>query len=117
MGERFREILSLRDVHGVVLVSADGEVIAERWNQTVPSLRGQADLFPALTAVLTGNREADMVFSGGRLYARSTPFGTVLVLLGPQAPAALVRLQVEQAIPLLQVKPGRRGLRGLFTLS
>jgi len=117
MGEPFREILGLQDVRGVVLVSAEGEVLAERWNPPAHSPGTAAELFPALTAVLSGNREADLVFSDGRLYAREASVGTVLVLLGPQAPVALVRLQVEQTLPALQKKSGRKGLLGLFNLA
>jgi predicted regulator of Ras-like GTPase activity (Roadblock/LC7/MglB family) len=117
MGERFREILGLRDVRGILLVSCDGEVVAESWNQPRDPPHALGDLFSAVTAVLAGNREADLVFSGGHLYVRETPAGTLLVLLGPNAPVALVRLQVEQALPILQKKSGRRGLLGLLHLA
>ena len=117
MAETFGEILGLQGVRGVVLVSADGKVLAERWNEPGYSANTSRDWFAALTMILAGNQEADLVFSGGRLYARGAPVGTLLVLLGAQAPVALVRLQVEQSLPQLQKNPGRRGLLGLFNLA
>jgi len=117
MAEPFGEILGLQGVRGIVLVSASGEVLAERWNEPGYSANASRDWRAALAVVLADNQEVDLVFTGGRLYARGAPLGTLLVLLGPQAPVALVRLQVEQSLPLLQKRPGRRGFLGLFSLA
>lgn len=117
MAEPFREILGLQGVRGVVLVSTAGEVLAERWNQAGPPAQAAPEGLGALPRILAESQEVDLIFSGGRLYARAAPEGILLVLLGLQAPVALVRLQVEQTLPLLKKRSGRKGFLGLFNLA
>lgn len=114
MRELFRELLQVQDVRGVSLFSAGGTVLFQEWRVDPPRPDRRAEVFSLLTAVLAGHKEADVAFRHGRLYARETPAGLLLVVTGLGVPLALVRLQLDLLLPSLLPRPQKRGFLGLF---
>jgi hypothetical protein len=108
MKEVFKEILALEDVRGVVVSSLEGEILF-----TEPSLEIDKSL-PLFIRALGTVREADLIFEKSRIYVRRTDMGYLVVLLGPFASGAMLRLHVDMVLPSLKDRGKGKGLRSLF---
>jgi hypothetical protein len=108
MKEVFKEILALEDVRGVVVSSLEGEILF-----TEPSLEIDKSL-PLFIRALGAVREADLIFEKSRIYVRRTDMGYLVVLLGPFASGAMLRLHVDMVLPSLKDRGKGKGLRSLF---
>jgi hypothetical protein len=114
MKDLFEDILKMEDVHGVLLVSPEGEVLFEEFN--TPPSKGR-DSNGALSKVirdLKEIREADLVFEKTRVYVRKTDAGFFITHMGEFASAAMVRLNCDMLLPSLRQMKGGKGLRHLF---
>jgi hypothetical protein len=114
MREAFEEILSTKDVEGVLLFSMDGGLLFKEFkgagNPALESLT-----WGPFQAPLQGVREADLVFDKKRVYYRKTAWGNLLVVMGWYAPIAMVRLSCD----LLNAPPDKsegesKGFRRFF---
>jgi hypothetical protein len=108
MKEVFKEILALEDVRGVVVSSLEGEILF-----TEPSLEIDKSL-PLFIRALGTVREADLIFEKSRIYVRRTDMGYLVILLGPFASGAMLRLHVDMVLPSLKDRGKGKGLRSLF---
>jgi hypothetical protein len=108
MKEVFKEILALEDVRGVVVSSLEGEILFME-----PSLEIDKSL-PLFIRALGTVREADLIFEKSRIYVRRTDMGYLVVLLGPFASGAMLRLHVDMVLPSLKDRGKGKGLRSLF---
>ena len=116
MKKLFKDILSMEDVKGIMLLSFEGELIFKDFLSLAPFVEDPAnidwkDLF---IDSLDGVREADMVYEKCRLYARKTSSGYLLILMGIYAPVAMVRLNCDILLPLLKKVTPSRGLGRIF---
>ena len=100
MHKLFRDIAGLQGVRGVALVSLTGETIYEQFRATAdkPMLsRNWRQLLDALANV----NESELVFANGRLYARKTAQGYILVVSSQFAQGAMIRLHCDILLPEL----------------
>ena len=110
MKEIFREIVTLPGVRGVMLISFNGEILYEMFQPGVekPPLSRDWHLFLEALASVS---ETDLVFADGRLYARRTPQGYILIVSSQFAQGAMIRLHCDILLPELakvKVKKKRR---------
>ena len=108
MKELFKDLLSLEDVHGIVVSSQEGEILFSE-----PSLETDTAL-PLFIRRLGAVREADMIFEKSRIYVRRTEAGYLVVFLGLFASGAMLRLHVDMVLPSLKDRGKGKGLRSLF---
>lgn len=117
MKEIFKEILGIDNVYGVIFVESDGRVVFREFSISVDQKLDSVD-WPQLLNTFPDAKEFSLVFEMRRLYARRTPTGFILVLLGLVAPISLVRLNCESALPALeklgQAASGGKGLMRFF---
>jgi hypothetical protein len=108
MKEIFKDILAIEDVRGIVVSSFEGEILFSE-----PSLEIDKSL-PLFIGALGAVREADLIFEKSRIYVRRTDMGYLVVLLGPFASGAMLRLHVDMVLPSLKDRGKGKGLRSLF---
>ena len=114
MKELLGQILETEDVHGVMLLSFQGDVI---FREESFSFLGDSEAkagWPRFLGTLQGIREADLVFEKIRINIRRTDFGYLVVVMGLFAPAAMVRMSCDMLLPLLRQQRKTTGLRKFF---
>lgn len=114
----FKEILSLNDVQGIIVLSGEGRVL---FKQMVDPAFDRAEIEskdwgPFLRA-LEGIREADFLLDNLRIYVRQSIGGYILVLMGHFAPIAMVRLNCDIVLPALKQVHASKGLGRFFKLG
>ncbi|MFP4474252.1 MAG: hypothetical protein ACLFOY_01745 [Desulfatibacillaceae bacterium] len=114
MREAFDEILSTKDVDGVILFSPEGELLFKEFNSE--HMREVTGLdWNLLKGVLDDVREADLVYEHKRLYFRKTAWGNLVIVMGLFAPIAMVRLSCDLlAAPPEKQDADSRGFRRFF---
>ncbi len=111
MNELFDEILEIEGVRGVMLLSPEGKPL---FNAFVPAVEEDPEhvrFWAEFIGHLAGARESELVFGKGRVYARRTDLGYLLVVAGQKTPMAMVRLNCDVLLPRLQASGKRRGWR------
>jgi hypothetical protein len=113
MDDLFRDITTLAGVRGVLLISFDGEILYESYQPTAdrPPLTRQWHLF---LETLADINEADLAFADGRLYARRTSRGFIIVVSSQFAQSAMIRLHCDILLPELakaKIKKKKRFFR------
>lgn len=114
MRELFKDILSMSDVHGIMLFSLEGKLIFKEFISPLieePETRNWWRLF---LDSLNGAREVDLVFERSRLYVRRIEAGYLMLVLGPLAPMAMLRLNCDLLVPSLRQIKLTKGLKQLF---
>jgi hypothetical protein len=114
MKDLLEDILKMEDVHGILLVSPEGEVLFEEFNTPPSKGHGSDKSLPQVIRALKDIREADLVFEKTRLYIRKTDAGYFMVPMGQFASAAMVRLNCDMLLPSLKQVKGNKGLRHLL---
>lgn len=113
MEDFFRDIIALPGVRGVLLISFDGEILHESFQPSAgrPPLNRQWHLF---LEALADINEADLAYANGRLYARRTSLGFILVVSSQFAQSAMIRLHCDILLPELtkaKIKKKKRFFR------
>ena len=114
MKELFRQILGMKDVKGIMLLSFEGEIIFEEFSSPLsgkPESKGWWRLF---IHSLNRTIEADLVFEKSRIYVRRTETGYLLILMGVLASSAMIRLNCDTLLSSLEQKNNAKGLRRFF---
>lgn len=114
MRETLKEILAVAGVRGALVFAASGELLqaAEAAGER-PAPRN-ALAWAALLAPLGEAPEAELVYAGARVFVRRSAALTLVVLAGPEAAGAVIRLHSDTILPRLAARPPRRGLRRLW---
>ncbi len=108
MKEILSDILAMEEVQGVVVCSSEGEILFME-----PHIEIERSL-PLFLRALGGIREVDLIFEKSRIYVRKTETGYLVILLSLFASGAMLRLQVDMALPSLKERRKEKGLRSLF---
>ena len=100
MKEIFQEIVTLPGVRGVMLISFNGEILYESFQPNVekPAQNRDWHLFLEILAKVS---ETDLVFADGRIYARRTPQGYILIVSSQFVQGAMIRLHCDIMLPEL----------------
>ena len=98
MHEQFKEILALQGVRGVMLISPAGEILYQEFRPPIDNLVPSRD-WRLFLKTLAGVNETDLVFAAGRLYARRTARGYILVVSNQFAQSAMIRLHCDILMP------------------
>jgi len=103
MDHVFKDLMDIKEVHGVVLRDFGGEVEYQNFRNNITF--DPERLKPILDA-LVQIQEADVVFANQRIYLRRSAAGHLLVVMARNVPIAMVRLHCDMIIPSL--KPAKK---------
>jgi hypothetical protein len=98
MKKLFADLLNLKDVNGIIVISFDGDLIFEDFLSPLSEKPESRDWKPFVES-LNGAREANLVFEKGSLYVRETNLGYLVVSMGFLASAPMVRLTCDVLLP------------------
>jgi len=110
----FKDILTISGVQGLVLLSDEGRVLYDSEAARKKGASQRYTNWRKLLNVIQDAREADFVFVNGRIYARRTGRGYLLVTMQSYASIAMVKLNCDIVLPQLKNSKESKGLRGLF---
>ena len=117
MKERFKDILELEDVQGVLFVDFDGKIVFSEFLSRRPE-KLDAVNWLIFMHTLNGVQEAELVFESSRCYIRRTKTGCIFVVMGEVALIEMVRLNCDILLPAFeQQKKKRKGLGRFFKFS
>jgi len=113
MKNRFKDILDIPDVLGVIFLSPDGDIAFKHFHMPLDP-EPDAHHWRSSLAALSDLKEAELVFDSCRLYFRKTSTGTLLVLMERFGPAAMVRMHSDLFIASLPKAPATKGFKRFF---
>lgn len=109
MKVKFQEILEIEKTLGVMFFSFKGEILFEEYTSaTIQIMAPDAD-WPRIIQSLENACEADLMYESIRIYFRETNTGYLLVIMEPDAPAAMVRLNCYTILPTLRARNTKTG--------
>jgi hypothetical protein len=114
MNNHFDELLNLRDVKGLMLVSFEGQLILKEFVGSFSSEPKSDDSWALFIHSLRGAREIEVFYENGRIYIRKTEIGYLFVITGASAPMAMVRLNCDMLVPAMKKMVKRDKFKGLF---
>ena len=94
----FQDIMDIEDVRGIFFISLRGNLVYEEF---VESFEGGVNgiAWPSFIQSFSDIREAEFVYRNHRIFFRATELGYAFIVMGWDAPIALVRLNCTQALP------------------
>lgn len=98
MKKIFDDLIDLKDVNGVIVISFDGDLVYEDFSSPLPE-RPESRDWRSFVESLNGAKEANLVFEKGTLYVRETKIGYLVVSMGFLASAPMVRLTCDVLLP------------------
>ena len=113
MQKIFRDVLSLKGVNGVILMSSDGAVIFKHFQKSAEDLSDKWS-WKKFVGALKGIKEADLIYEKSRIYIRRSDLGYLLVIMERQAPIAMLRLNCDIILPALKPANASKGLKRFF---
>lgn len=116
MKRLFEELIQTVGISGVVVLTLRGQILHQSYlDSELEELLSDAFLYQFIDT-LGIVHEADIIFSRRLVYMRRIPVGFLLVFMRPNAPMAMVRLQIDTLIPQLEASTKVRGLKRFFKL-
>ncbi|MBW1635318.1 MAG: hypothetical protein JRC87_00375 [Deltaproteobacteria bacterium] len=113
MEKKFHDILHTEDVHGLVLLSVEGEVLFKSFKVGHSPERDRLS-WKMIIASLTDFDEMNLVYDRGRLYIRNTGNGYLIVSMDIEAKIALVKLSCDIVMPELKKGKRSKGFKRFF---
>ena len=114
MKDLFKEILTMEDIYGVLLLSPDGETIFKEFKVPVSKENELDTSLYRIVKSFNGVREADLLLEKARIYIRKSTTSYLIVLMGSFASAAMVRLSCDMILPSLSDAKAGKALRQIF---
>ncbi|MFH1984488.1 MAG: hypothetical protein ABIL58_21810 [Pseudomonadota bacterium] len=94
MKEQFKDILSLDDVKGVIVVGTNGQIVFQSF-ATAPAKPFTEQDFHKLIQGLSTVVEVELMYENIRLYIRKFAKGFVIIVMGRYALVSMVRLNCD----------------------
>jgi hypothetical protein len=113
MRELFNDILNTDGVNGVMLFAASGELLFKELSVALKAAPEKQD-WRFIIESLEGMRETDLIFENGRIYIRKTEIGYLVILMALYVPIAMIRLNCDILLPLLQPQKSSRKFGRFF---
>ena len=116
MTDMFKDVLGIEGVHGVLLLSENGELSLSQFAADYGSDEGKIKGldWSSFAKELTGVTEAEIMFDDGRFYIRKTNTGYLMVILEEYAPVSMVRLNCEVLLPTIDKQKTGKGFGQLL---
>lgn len=114
MNNHFDELLNLRDVKGLMLVSFEGQLVFKKFVGSLSREPKSDDSWALFIHSLRGAREIEVFYERGRIYIRKTDMGYFFVITGNATPMAMVRLNCDMLTPAMKKMVKRGKFKGFF---
>jgi len=114
MEKIFQDILSMKGVHGLVLLSDEGKVMFESLDDTKFLPEKSRLSWKMIIDSLEEFTEMDLIFEGGRFYIRRTDSGYLMISMGREVSIAMVKLNCDIVVPELKNAKSSKGLKRFF---
>jgi len=101
MKDRFKDIMDIEDVYGVIFLSFDGKLLYSEFASHLPENLKNIHWLLFIHA-LDGIRETQLVFEHRRFYIRKTGTGFIFVVVGEMALIEMVRLNCDILLPAFE---------------
>ena len=114
MKEKFKDLLEIKGVEGVLLFDLQGQVQFESFDS---GLARDESFNVVLFEIIQNSipiHDLDIVYSQRRIYIRSSGEGYLVVIMGITAPIAMVRLNCDMIIPALISPKPKKGFGRFF---
>lgn len=104
MRTQLQEILEIDQTIGVMFFSLEGKILFEKFTSVVLEIMAPENDWPRVIQSLDGALEAEFIYETKRLYFRRADIGGyLLVIMEPDAPAAIIRLCCNTILPTLKL--------------
>lgn len=113
MKDVFRDIVGMDGIRGAVLLSFDGTILFEDYQESTAA-PFEVKHREGLLAALDGVRETDALYQDGRIYIRRSEIGFLLVTMSATASVAMLRLNCDILLPSLKAIAQPKGLKRFF---
>ncbi len=114
MNISFEDLFDISGVLGIMVTSNERSIIYQDITKLQHIKITESDL-EISSLLLDGIKEVDLLFDRYRIYIRQCPVGFLWVILDPDAPAAMVRLQCDIITPKMTLKKqSKKGFGRLF---
>ncbi len=114
MEKIFQDILSMDEVHGLILLSEEGKVLFELLDDSKFLQEKSSMSWKMIIDSLEEFKEMDLVFEEGRFYIRRTDNGYLMISMGRNISIAMVKLNCDIIIPELKNVNTAKGLKRFF---
>ncbi len=111
MNELFTEVLGIENVHGALVVTDEGKLLFQKFNQAPAGKVETAD-WAGFVNSLDKAKEADLIFENRRIFARRMTDGYIVVVTGLYAPISMVRLSADVLVPAVEKQTGKGAQAG-----
>ena len=116
MKDRFRDILDIEDVHGVIFLGFNGKMIYSEFVIQRPQSLDDINWLLFVHA-LDGVGELELIFENSRYFLRRTASGFIIVIMGEIALIEMVRLNCDILLPTFEKTESKpKGLRRFFNI-
>jgi predicted regulator of Ras-like GTPase activity (Roadblock/LC7/MglB family) len=111
MKDIFQDVLGTDGVHGVLLISNDGNIMANKFSPKFKHEEeklGQMNWAPFVLE-LSGIADTELIFDAAKLYVRKCNAGFLIVIMEDYAQLSMIRLNCEVLLPSLdKLKPASK---------
>jgi hypothetical protein len=112
MRDLLNDILNMESVKGVMILSTDGDVLFNEMSSGITDPKGKEWAF--FVDAMKDTSEAELVFSGARIYVRKSGTSYVVILTDLSVPMPMLRLNCDIMLPALKAAKGSKGIKGFF---
>lgn len=114
MRNQLKDILNIENIHGVIFLNLEGEVVFKEFISHIPEETADINWLPFIHT-LNGVQEAELVFDKIRFYLRQSRSGYIIVVMDRIAIIEMVRLNCDIILPALEETPKKAsGLMRFF---
>jgi predicted regulator of Ras-like GTPase activity (Roadblock/LC7/MglB family) len=103
MKDIFQDVLGIEGVHGVMVISNDGNVMANKFSSKFSHEAEKLSQIQWAPFVLelSGIADAELVFDAAKFYIKKSDSGYLIVIMEDYAQLSMVRLNCEVLLPSL----------------
>ncbi|MCU0598783.1 MAG: hypothetical protein MUE70_05920 [Desulfobacterales bacterium] len=117
MKDIFQDVLGIEGVHGVLVISNDGNIIANKFSSKFKyeeEKLGQI-LWSPFVLELSGIVDAELLFDAAKFYIKKSDAGYLIVIMEDYTQLSMVRLNCEVLLPSLdKLKPTSKRISEIF---
>ena len=117
MKDIFKEMMGIEGVYGLLIVSNEGAVTLSKYS---PDFKKEAEHLSQFnwlpfTIEMDGIKDTELIYDSARFYIKKFDEGYLIVIIGDNAPIAMVRLNCEVLLPALaKIQPASKKIGNLL---
>lgn len=113
MKELLKDILEIKGVNGVVILTDEGDVIFKEISLNTLMKIDEMD-WSLFVGTIENAREVELIYNKGLVYVRKVAFGYLVVIVELYEQIAMIRLNCDIVLPNLQDLKTNKKYKKLF---